>query len=61
MTTNREELRQSRLRARMALLVVVTIVVSLIGYIGFRVFRSFDVGAATGAGLIVVAATVGIA
>jgi len=61
MTTDRRELKMSRLRARMALLVVVTLVVGLAGYVGFRVFRQFDVGAATGAGLIVVAATVGIA
>ena len=45
----------------MALLVVVTIVVGLAGYVGFRVFREFDVGGATGIGLVVVAATVGIA
>jgi cytochrome c biogenesis protein CcdA len=60
-TTDREELKKSRLRARMALLVVVTLVVGLAGYIGFRVFREFDVGGATGIGLVVVAATVGIA
>jgi cytochrome c biogenesis protein CcdA len=61
MTTNREELKKSRLRARMTLLVVVTLIVSVAGYVGFRVFRQFDVGGATGIGLIVVAATVGIA
>jgi cytochrome c biogenesis protein CcdA len=61
MTTNREELRRSRLRARMTLLVVVTIIVGVAGYIGFRVFRQFDVGGATGIGLIIVSATVGIA
>jgi len=61
MTTDRDELTQSRLRARLALLVVVTLVVGFAGYVGFRVFRSFDVGGATGVGLVVVAATVGIA
>ena len=45
----------------MGLLVIATLVVALAGYIGFRVFKQFDVGAATGAGLVVVAATVGIA
>ena len=60
MTTEREELRRSRLRARMTLLVVVTLVVGAAGYVGFRVFRQFDIGGATGIGLIVVAATVGI-
>ncbi len=61
MTTDRDQLKQSRLRARMGLLVIATLVVGLAGYVGFRVFRGFDVDAATGAGLIVVAATVGIA
>lgn len=60
-TTDREEIKKSRLRARMTLLVVATIVVGLAGYVGFRVFRQFDVGGATGIGLVVVAATVGIA
>lgn len=61
MTADSKELKQSRLRARMALLVIATLVVGLAGYMGFRVFRSFDVGGATGIGLVVVAATVGIA
>jgi len=61
MTTDREHLKRSRLRARMALLVTVTIVIGLAGYVGFRVFRQFDVGGAAGIGLVVVAATVGIA
>jgi len=61
MTTDREELKRSRLRARMALLIAVTLVVGLAGYVGFRVFREFDVGGAAGIGLVVVAATVGIA
>lgn len=56
-----ELLKRSRLRARMALLVAATLVVALAGYVGFLVFREFDVGAATGTGLIIVAATVGIA
>lgn len=45
----------------MALLVVMTVVIGLAGYVGFRVFREFDIGGATGIGLAVVAATVGIA
>jgi cytochrome c biogenesis protein CcdA len=49
------------MRARMALLVAMTLIVGIAGYTGFRVFRHFDVGGATGIGLIVVAATVGIA
>ena len=61
MTTDREQLKRSRLRARMTLLVVVTLIVGIAGYVGFRVFRQFDVGGASGVGLIVVAATVGIA
>ncbi|MCL1593401.1 MAG: hypothetical protein M3132_03500 [Actinomycetia bacterium] len=61
MTTDREELKRSRLRARMLLLFAATITVGLAGYVGFRVFRQFDVGGATGIGLAVVAATVGIA
>ncbi len=61
MTTDRDELKQSRLRTRMALLVIITLVVGFAGYVGFRLFRSFDVGGATGVGLVVVAATVGIA
>ncbi len=61
MTTDREELQQSRLRARMALLVFATVAVGLAGYVGFLVFRQFDVAGATGVGLTVVAATVGIA
>jgi len=61
MTTDHTELTKSRFRARMGLLIFATLVVALAGYIGFRVFKQFDVGAATGAGLVVVAATVGIA
>ena len=45
----------------MLLLFAATITVGLAGYVGFRVFRQFDVGGATGIGLAVVAATVGIA
>ncbi len=45
----------------MGVLVAVTLVIAAAGYVGFRVFRQFDVGGATGAGLLVVAATVGIA
>lgn len=51
----------SRENTRRVLLIGATMLVAGVGYIGFLTFKSFDVSATTGAGIAVVASTVGIA
>lgn len=51
----------TREKSRRAILFVATLLVAFAGYVGFLTFKAFDVGGATGAGIAVVAATVGIA
>lgn len=51
----------ARAKARRAILVGATVLVAISGYIGFLTFKAFDIRGATGAGVGVVAATVGIA